>query len=70
MPILNSTFPKLQERLRSGAYGDQPLNVEEPLWRRVLMPQKPVKKASRNTPKRQIVYGMEKELVPREMLIV
>ena len=49
---------ELVERLRSGAYGDKPLNVEEKMWKKVL---KGVERAGEGTRDKDLDEGIEEE---------
>lgn len=50
---------ELIERLRSGAYGDQPLNVSEAIWKKVL---RGLEKAGEGTRDEDLDEGIEEEL--------
>lgn len=50
---------ELIERLRSGAYGDQPLNVSETIWKKVL---KGLERAGEGTRDVDLDEGIEEEL--------
>lgn len=54
---------ELIERLKSGAYGDQPLNVEEGVWKKVL---KGLERGGQGTRDEDLDEGIEEELEEEE----